>query len=93
MHIHASQISPYAALDALRLAQRNAAKQEAERVRTELLESASELAGEDCVVRLEARSDSQKQPKRRNQRNGQNSQKEREQPDAEEPESHISDWA
>lgn len=42
MHVHGTQMNPYAALDALRSAQKTAAKRQAELVRKELLESASE---------------------------------------------------
>ena len=98
MHIHGIQSNPYAALDALRSAQKTAARREAELVRRELLESASELAGESdlsdaCVVRLEARQESQRRPRRRNQ------EKEQSQPRQEEPagsdadNDHLSDWA
>jgi hypothetical protein len=98
MHVHGVQTNPYAALDALRSAQKTAARREAELVRKELLESASELAGESelsdaCVVRLEARQESRRQSRRRNQ------QKEHSQPRQEEPadsdvdDNHLSDWA
>lgn len=93
MHVHGSQMNPYTALNAVQSAQKAAAAREAEIVRKDLLESASELAG-DCelseayVVRL--RKDSRRQSKQQNQQNQQNQQ---EQPGSEEADSHISDWA
>jgi hypothetical protein len=98
MHVHATQVNPYAAADALRSAQRTEAKREAERVRQELMESASELAGEsevndDFVVQMEERGEPQKQAKKRTQ-HGEQNQINRESPsDDEESESHLSDWA
>jgi hypothetical protein len=105
MHIHATQPNPYAALDALRSAQKTAAKREAELVRKELMESASEIAGEaelsdTCVLQVDSRQDSQRKSKRRNQQNRRNSEQDPEQQiletnqdDSEEVESHLSDWA
>ena len=100
MHIHAAQANAYAQLDALRSAQRAAARREAERVRKELLESASELAGESdfsdlSITRAEERRESQQRPKRPNTKNGQIQQKRMESSptDSEEAGSHISDWA
>jgi len=99
MHVHASQPNPYAQLDALRSAQRAAAKREAEEVRKELLESASELAAESdfselSVTQREHQKESQKHRKRRNPQFAQV----RENPMGEEPlnseeVTHISDWA
>jgi len=98
MHIRPTQVNPYAALDALRSAQRAAAKREAELVRGELLESASELAGESdlsdaCAVRLEQRQESERQSKRRKQQDEPNRQKPNEDANPEEVENHVSDWA
>jgi hypothetical protein len=97
MHIHGPQMNPYAALDALRSAQKTAARREAELVRKELLESASELAGESdlsdaCVIKIEARRGSQRQPRRRNQQKEQGRSKE-EKSGSEGEEQHLSDWA
>jgi len=69
MHVHATQPNPYAQLDAHRSAQRAAMRREAERVRKELLESASELAGESdrgdlSVMEAMEQEESQKHPKR-----------------------------
>ena len=108
MHIHASQIYPYAALDALRSEQRTAAKQEAKRIRKRLVESASELAesefDEECVVKLA----SQRQPRRRNQQDQENHDEEnhdeenhdeenlqgqKEQSTSEEADNGVSNWA
>ena len=97
MHVHSTQVNPYAALDALRSAQRANAKREAEMVRKELMESASELAGESdisdaCIVKLEKRGESEKRPKRRNQKE-QNRAEQQEPNDSEEVDHHVSDWA
>ena len=46
MRLRGIQPNPYAQLDALRSEQRAAARREAAQVRKELIESASELAGE-----------------------------------------------
>jgi hypothetical protein len=108
MHIHATQPNPYAALDALRSAQKTAAQREAEMVRKELMESASELAGEaedSCVIHVESRQESQRRSKRRNKKNQRNSEQqnserhadkqgsEQNNDNSEEAESHLSDWA
>jgi hypothetical protein len=99
MHVHATQVNPYAALDALRSAQKAESRQAAELVRKELLESASELAGESelsdaCVVKLEARQESQRQSRRRNQKRERNQVSNAEPSDLEEDDaSHLSDWA
>ena len=98
MHVHATQVNPYAALDTLRSAQKAEARRAAELVRKELIDSASELAGEPelsdaCVVKLEAHQESQRQSKRRNQKRDRNQAGKTESPDAEDDESHLSDWA
>lgn len=94
MHIHATQLNPYAALDALRSAQKTAAKREAELVRNELMESASDLAGEaeindNCVIQIESR----RQPKKRNQQSEPNRAEPEEENGSDEAEGHLSDWA
>jgi hypothetical protein len=96
MHVHATQPNPYAALDALRSAQRTAARHEAELVRQELMESASELAGESdlsdaCVIEINDRRQSQRQPRRRSQQ--QDRAKQQESASPEEADNHLSDWA
>jgi hypothetical protein len=100
MHVHATQVNPYAALDALRSAARSEARREAERVRQELMESASEAAGEasdDFVIHVEERSESQKQRRRDSKKGNQEkdtnpaeteSREARDQSDG-----HISDYA
>jgi hypothetical protein len=99
MHVHATQVNPYAALDALRSAQKAESRREAELVRKELLDSASELAGEPelsdaCVVKLEARQESQRQSRRRNQKRERNQASDAESSASEEDDaSHLSDWA
>jgi hypothetical protein len=98
VHVHATQPNPYAALDSLRSAQKTAARREAELVRKELVESASELAGEPdlidaCVLEVEARKESQRQPRRRNQQKDRNGTKQEEPADGEEGGNHLSDWA
>jgi len=98
MHVHGTQMNQQAAVNAVEAAQRVAAKREAEGVRKELVESASELAAESelseaYVVTL--RRDSRRQSKRRNQQNQQQAQQDQqqEQSDAEESDQHISGWA
>jgi hypothetical protein len=108
MHVHSTQPNPYAALDALRSAQKTAAKREAEMVRKELMESASEIAGDaemaemedTCVLQVDSRRQSQQQSKRRNRQGQRNSQpntepavSETDQPNSEPGEDHLSDWA
>jgi hypothetical protein len=102
MHIHATQPNPYAALDALRSAQKTEANREAERVRKRLMESASELEGESelsdaCVVQVASKQESQGQSKRRGQRHDKNNDQKQPSPedpvDPEEDDSHLSDWA
>jgi hypothetical protein len=98
MHVHATQVNPYAALDALRSAQKAESRREAELVRKELLDSASELAGEPelsdaCVVKLEARQGSQRQSRRRNQKRERNQAGSTESLASQDDEAHLSDWA
>jgi hypothetical protein len=100
MHVHASQPNPYAQLDALRSAQRTAAKREAEQVRKELIESASELAGESdfsdlSVMEATEQDESQRHPKRGGKRNAPVRQDptEEEPNDSDDAGTHISDWA
>jgi hypothetical protein len=105
MHIHATQPNPYAALDALRSAQKTAARREAEIVRQELMESASELAGEAesddlCIVQADERQESQQHSKRRNRHNQQNTElppepksSKNNQEYSEQAQNHLSDWA
>jgi hypothetical protein len=97
MHAHSVQPNPYAALDALRSAQKTAAKREAELVRKELMESASEVAGESevsdaFVGRLEEDMNERKPPKRRNHKE-QNRQKCEDSAEPEGSNRHLSDWA
>jgi hypothetical protein len=92
MHVHSSPINLNAQLDALSSAQRAEGKREAARVRKRLSEFASELAGEaesgeDCVVKLGTREESEDAPKRQNQQGG------RKKENAEAAGSSISDWA
>jgi hypothetical protein len=109
MHIHATQINPYAALDALRSAQRADAKREAERVRQELLESASELAGESdlsdaCIIQIEEREphgedshgpEAQRQSRRQSRQKAKaaNPPKQEECGGSDRFDNHLSDWA
>jgi hypothetical protein len=98
MHVHPSPINPNAQLNALYAAEKAAGKREAERTRKKLLESASAPAGEgdsgeDCVVRLGARRESQEQTEKQNQR-GLSSRKKQCDPANSEDEDHsVSDWA
>lgn len=76
MHVHASQPNPYAQVDALRSAQRAAAKCEAAQVHKELIESASELVGESdfsdlAVAQADDRQESRRPPKRGSKRTAQ----------------------
>jgi len=99
MHVHRGQMNSYTPLNQVQSAQKAAAAREAEIVRKNLLESASELAAdaelsEAYVVKL--RKDSRRQSKQRsqqNQQNQQNQQQEQEQPDSDEAGSHLSGWA
>jgi hypothetical protein len=100
MHLHSIQPNPYAQLDALRSAQRAAARREAAQVRKELVESASELEADSdfsdlAVMQAEDEKQSQRQPKRGSKRNTQDRQDEsRPEPkDSENSGARISDWA
>ena len=97
MHVHATQPNPYAALDSLRSAQKTAAKREAELIRKELSESASELAGESdlsdaCLIETEERQESQRQPRRQKQPK-ERARTKPEPADGEESPNHLSNWA
>ena len=96
MHVHGVQMNPYSALNAVQSAQKAAAAREAEMVRKNLWESASELAGEPELSEADTvklRKDSRRQSKQRNQQNQENQQEQQEQTDSEETNSHISGWA
>jgi hypothetical protein len=98
MHIHPNQINPNAQLDALYAAEKAAGKREAERTRKKLLEFASALggeadSGEDCIVRLGAREESQNQTEPQNQQKPGNRKTPKEQADAEDADQSVSDWA
>jgi hypothetical protein len=95
MHIHSNQINPNTQLDALYASERAAAKREAANTRKKLLEFASEVAGESdseeaCVVTLEAREESGKQPKQKSHGRKKNDKR---QSDADDADNVISDWA
>jgi hypothetical protein len=92
MHIHGNQINPNVQLDASYAAERAAAKREAERTRKKLSQFASALAGEACIVELEAGEDSQGQAKRQNQPRDGNPKKQN-QDDSNDADKSISDWA
>ncbi|MGA9510978.1 MAG: hypothetical protein WBV55_20320 [Candidatus Sulfotelmatobacter sp.] len=96
MHIHPNQINPNMQLDSLNAAEKAASKREAERTRKKLLESASKLAGqaeseEDCIVKLGARDQEQKQGQSRQKQSGRK--KSTEQLSSENADNSISDWA
>jgi hypothetical protein len=98
MHIHATQPNPYAALDALRSAEKTAARREAELVRKELMESASEVAGEaemsdTCVIHAESRQESRKHSRKQNRQNEKNRAEPEEPNESDKSDDHISDWA
>jgi hypothetical protein len=97
MHAHSIQPNPYAALDALRSAQKTSAKREAQLVRKELMESASELAGEAeisdiYVVGAEEHAGERGSRKRRDHEE-QNRQKREDSTEPEVSGRHVSDWA
>jgi hypothetical protein len=96
MHILPNQINPNTQLDALYASQRAAAKREAANTRKKLLEFASEVAGESdseeaCVVTLEAREESQRQPKQKGREHRKKN--DERQSDADDAHNVISDWA
>lgn len=105
MRVHGPQMNPYAAIDTLRSAQKTAARREAELVRKELSESASELASEaeldnTFVVERETRQHSQRQPRRRNRpteknmlQDSANNSTDSGAPSQLASEIHLSDWA
>ena len=91
MHIHPNLINPNTQLDSLYATQRAAARREAANTRKKLLEF-SEATGESdseeaCVVTLEAREESQEQPR---QKRNASCKKNDERKDADDA---ISDWA
>jgi hypothetical protein len=97
MHVHPSPINPNAQLDALYAAEKAAGKREAERTRKKLLESASALAGEgdsgeDCVVSLGARQESQEQTGKQDQQNP-GRRKQNDKSNSEDADRSVSDWA
>jgi hypothetical protein len=96
MHVHANQINPNPQLEALYAAEKAAAKRAAESTRKKLLEFASELAGEAdsedaCVVKLEARGESEEHAEEQNPQDSRRKPKERS--DSEKADKSISDWA
>jgi hypothetical protein len=95
MHVHANQINPNTQLDALYAAEKAAAKRAAESTRKQLLEFASELAGEadseeNCVVKLGEREESEEHTEEQNPQDKRRKPKER---DTEDLDKSISDWA
>jgi hypothetical protein len=88
VHVHANQPNPNIQLNSLYAAEKAEAKRETERTRKKLMEFASVLAGEACIVKLGAHDESQEQAK---QDQRQRSRKEEE--DAEARDAPISDWA
>jgi hypothetical protein len=95
MHIHSNQINPNTQLDALYASQRAAAKRAAANTRKKLLEF-SEVAGESdsdeaCMVTLEAREESQGQPKQKS--HASRKKNDERQADALGADNVISDWA
>jgi hypothetical protein len=95
MHIHPNQINSNMQLDSLYAAEKAAAKREIERTRKKLLEYAAKLSGEDadsgedCVVKLGAHDQEQKdqsqEQSRRKKSTGDLS--------SENEDKSISDWA
>jgi len=100
MRLRGIQPNPYAQLDALRSEQRAAARREAAQVRKELIESASELAGESDfsdlrITQAEQQEESRKHAQRRGKQNAPARQRPTEEAptDSEDAGPHISDWA
>jgi hypothetical protein len=94
MRVHSNQINPYAPLDALRSAEKAAAKKEAARTRKKLSEFPSKLAGEaeGYVVEVGAREESREQAKGRDQRQS-SGKAGKKQASGERADTSISDWA
>ncbi len=92
MRVHANQINPNLALDAMYAAQKAAAKRETARTRKKLMESASELAGEaeeeGWVVKVGGQEDYDKPPEEDRQND-----KRKAGEDAKNADESISDWA
>ena len=95
MRIHANQFTQIDQLNALNDMQKAAAKKETDRVRKKLLNFSAELdnVADSCVVKVEAREESQQQAKRQNQQNEPTQKKTEERTDSEDADSSISDWA
>ena len=95
MHIHPNQINPNLQLDSLYAAEKAAAKREIERTRKKLLEFAAKLSGqeadsgEDCVVKLGAHDQEQKQQSQKQSPR----KKPTEELSSENEDQSISDWA
>jgi hypothetical protein len=97
MHIHPNLINPNTQLDALYASERTAAKREAANTRKKLLEFAESVGESDseeaCVVTLEAREESQEQAKRKRNVDRKKSKNDETQPDTDDANNVISDWA
>jgi hypothetical protein len=95
MRVHGNQINPYAQLDALRAAEKAAAKKEAARTRKKLSEFASKLAGEaeGYVVEVGAREESQEQAKGQDQQGEGGGKRGEKQAGTEKTVTSVSDWA
>ena len=94
MRVHGNQINPYAQMDALRSADKAAARKEAVRTRKKLSEFASKLAGEaeGYVVEVGAREESREQAKGQDQRQSGGTAGKK-QASTERADRSISDWA
>jgi hypothetical protein len=98
VHIRPNQINPNIQLDALYAAEKAAAKQEAERTRKKLMESASKLAGESesgeaSIVEIGAREESREESSQGERPDTPDPQKPKDKTDSQDAERYLSDWA
>lgn len=98
MHIRPSQLNPNIQMDAMYAAEKEAAKQEAERTRKKLMEVASKLAsdsesGEASIVEIGAREESRDQSSQQEQQNTADPQKPKDEADSHDAKRYLSDWA
>jgi hypothetical protein len=96
MHIHPNQTNPSAQLDALNSAEKAAANAAAASTRKKLLEHASKISGdaaaeEAYIVQVESREESQ--PQRQNSQHKNSEKQEVKNPQEDEEDHSVSDWA
>lgn len=97
MHIHANQTSLYAQLDARYAAESIDAKLAAENTRKKLKDLTSKLRGEDqfsqdCVVKLQAREDTEEGDQQSHQQQERGNPESDEQLDSEDSNQRVSEW-